>query len=135
MHTTVKVVATDSAVAALLSVANAVTLMGASLSQHCHYHCCHNDVLVFVATALCSFSLSQRYAHRCPTVVAFLPCKLTTHSFNLHNLYIFFLILPIIKLFCVSGSNYNSRGSSSSNGGTGIGCYTVVVCGSIISEI
>ena len=38
-----KLVATDSA----------VTLMYTSLPQHCHFHCCHNAVLVFAATALC----------------------------------------------------------------------------------
>ena len=58
---TAKVVASDSAVTAL-SVVIAVTLMCASLSQYCHYHCCHNAVLVFTATALCSFSLPQRCA-------------------------------------------------------------------------
>ena len=46
MHITVKVMATDSAVAAL-SVCIAVTLMFTSLSRHCHYHCCHKAVLVF----------------------------------------------------------------------------------------
>ena len=65
MHITVKVVATDSAVAAL-SVAIAVALMSTSLSQHCFYHCCHNAVLVFAVT--------QRCAHRCPTAVGFLLC-------------------------------------------------------------
>ena len=53
MHITVKVVATDSAVAAL-SVAIAVTLMCTSLSQHCHYHCSHSAVPVFAVTALCT---------------------------------------------------------------------------------
>ena len=53
MHITVKVVATDSAVA-VLSVAIAVALMCTSLSQHCHYHCCRNAVLVFAVTALCT---------------------------------------------------------------------------------
>ena len=59
----VHVVATDSAVAALL-VAIAVTLMCTSLFQHCHYHCCHTAVLVFAATALCSFLLLQCCVHR-----------------------------------------------------------------------
>ena len=53
----------------------AVTLTCTSLSQHCHYHCCHNAVLVFAATALCSFSLSQRCAHRCLIAVGFLLCS------------------------------------------------------------
>ena len=39
---------------AALSVAIAVTLMCTSLSQHCHYHYCHNAVLVFAVTALCT---------------------------------------------------------------------------------
>ena len=52
-------VAADSAVTSL-TVSIAVTLMCTSLPQHCHYHCCHNAVLVFAATALCSFSLPQR---------------------------------------------------------------------------
>ena len=71
---TVKVVATESAVTTL-SVDIAVTLMCTSVSQHCHYQCCHNAVLVFAATALCSFSLSQCCAHRCLTAVGFLLCK------------------------------------------------------------
>ena len=74
VHITVKVVATDNAVATLV-VAIAVTLMCTSLSQHCHYHCCHNAVLIFAATALCSvffavmtlclFSLRPCCAHFC----------------------------------------------------------------------
>ena len=75
MLITVKVAATDSAVTAH-SVVITVTLMFRSLSQHCHYHCCHNAVLVFAATALCSFSLSQRCAHRCLTAVGFLLCNI-----------------------------------------------------------
>ena len=74
MYITVKVMATDSTVTAL-SVAIAVTLMCTSLSQHCHFHCCHNVVLVFAATVLSSFSLSQRCAHGCLTTVEFLPCR------------------------------------------------------------
>ena len=70
MHIIVKVVATDSAVAAL-SVAIVVTLMCTSLSQHCHYQCCHNALLVFAATALCLFSLPQHCAHRCLTTLGF----------------------------------------------------------------
>ena len=58
MHITVKVVAIDSAVAAL-SVAITITLMCISLSQHCHYHCYHSAVLVFAVTALCT-SVSDR---------------------------------------------------------------------------
>ena len=52
-------VAAGSAVTSL-TVSIAVTLMCTSVPQHCHYHCCHNAVLVFAATALRSFSLSQR---------------------------------------------------------------------------
>ena len=74
MHITVKVVATDSAVTGL-SVAIAVTLMCTSLSQHCQYYCCHNAVLVFAATALCSISLSQSCAHRCLTALGFILCS------------------------------------------------------------
>ena len=93
MHTTVEVVTTDTAVAAL-SAAIVVTLVCTSLSQHCHCHCCHNAVtcsfslpqrcarfrcysavLVFAVTALCSFSLLQRCAHRCLTAVGFLLCR------------------------------------------------------------
>ena len=58
MWTSLKIVAAYSAVAAL-PVAIAVTLMCTSLSQHCHYHCCHSAVLVFAATALCT-SVSNR---------------------------------------------------------------------------
>ena len=65
--------ATNSAVTAL-SVFIAVTLMCTSLSQHCHYHCCHNAVLGFAATMLYSFSLSQCCAHRCLTAVGFHLC-------------------------------------------------------------
>ena len=67
-----KVVATDSLVAAL-SVAIAVTLMCTSSYQHCQYHCCarfrcHSAVHIVISALsvplLCSFSLSQRCAHR-----------------------------------------------------------------------
>ena len=81
MNITVKAVATDSPVTAL-SVAIAVTLC-TSLPQHCHFHCSHNAVLVFTATAPRSFSLSQCCAHRCPvTAVGFLLCTLTVHSMS-----------------------------------------------------
>ena len=73
MHITVKTVATESAVT-VLSFVIAVTLKCTSLSQHCHYRCCHNAVLVFAATALCLFSLSRRCAHRCLTAAGFLLC-------------------------------------------------------------
>ena len=66
MHTTVEVVTTDTAVAAL-SAAIVVTLVCTSLSQHCHCHCCHSAVT-------CSFSLPQRCAHRRLTDVGFLLC-------------------------------------------------------------
>ena len=49
--------------------------MHIQVSQHCHYHCCHNAVLIFPLTALCSFSLSQHCAHRCLTAVGFLLCS------------------------------------------------------------
>ena len=65
------VMATDYNVAAL-SVVIAVTQMCTSLSQHCHYHCYHNAVLIFAATALCSFSLSQYCGHQCLAAVGFL---------------------------------------------------------------
>ena len=69
MHITVKVVATDSAVTAL-SVVIVLTLLCTSLVQHCHYQCCHNAVLVFADTALCSFSLTQHCARfRCHSAV------------------------------------------------------------------
>ena len=42
-----------------LSVVIAVTVMCISLSQHCHYHCCHNAVPVFAVTTLCA-SVSNR---------------------------------------------------------------------------
>ena len=54
--------------------------MWTSLSQHCHYHCSHNTVLNFAATVLCSFSLLQRFAHRCVTAVEFLLCKVNYKS-------------------------------------------------------
>ena len=81
MLITVKVVATDSAVTALLVVI-AVILMCTSQVQHCHYHCCHNTVLVFADTALYSLSLSQRCAHRCLTAVGFLLCSAAEVLYN-----------------------------------------------------
>ena len=87
--------ATDSAVTAL-SVATAVTLMCTSLSQHCHFHCCHNALLVFTATALCSFSLSQHCAHRFLTTVGFL---LWTSPSDITDSF-FIIPFPGIHLHC-----------------------------------
>ena len=61
-HITVKVVAADSAVTTL-SVVIAVTLIYTLLFQHSHYHCCHNAVLVFAASALRSFSRTHTHTH------------------------------------------------------------------------
>ena len=67
VHINVKVVASDSAVAAL-SVAIAVTLMCTALWQQFKWQCWDNDV--FAATALSLFSLSQRCAcFRCHSAV------------------------------------------------------------------
>ena len=49
---------------------NVEIVISAPGSHHCHYHRCHNAVLVFVATTLCSFSPSQRCARfRCHSTV------------------------------------------------------------------
>ena len=62
-----------------VSVVIAATLMCTSLSQHCHYHCCHST--------LCSFSLLQSCAHRWLTAVGFLLCTLHQEFANCGTLW------------------------------------------------
>ena len=45
------------------------------MSQRCRCQRCNITIRTIAVTALCSFSLSQRCAHRCPTAVGFLLCS------------------------------------------------------------
>ena len=54
----------------------AAPVLSLSMLLHCKQHNhCHNAVLLFAATALCSVLLSQHCAHLCQTTVGFLLCS------------------------------------------------------------
>ena len=47
------------------------------MSQRCYCQRCNINIRTIAVTALCSFSLSQRCAHRCLTAVGFLLCSMS----------------------------------------------------------
>ena len=75
------------------------------MSQHCHCQCCNITIRTIAVTALCSFSLSQRCAHRCLTAVGFLLCtmmisQLIHKHIRTQKTYIFRQLIQTSAQFC-----------------------------------